>query len=467
MLKMALWQIHDGRPSPAQWADARGTDVAMFWLGQGVRPSRSAWYAFRARLGPVLGRVNDAVVRRAIDEGLIDPRCGVIDGTAMRSQASRHRLRNREHLERRRAALSRAIEEDGTEPPAGQTQPPAAGAEPPAGQTQPPAAGAEPPAEDPRPGWMADTERGRCQQARRYEAAAAVLEHRLAENARRPKDRRLDERHVVVSITDPEAVPGRDKEKVFAPLFTISALIDERSLMVIAYEVLAQATDARTLPLLLDHARDVMGRHVEKALGDSGFISVADLKACAARGVTLYGPVQENDFSGTRGKAGKAGKKLLPKTSFPWDEATRTYVCPQGHRMPLQKRQRKSRAGGEVAELEVYGCPPEHCLGCPLRQGCTRNAEKGRTVTRQAGEELLDEHRRRMEGAEAKGLRRRRGAVIERVFGDAKEHRQMRRFHGRGLNNAKAETGLVILVFNAMAKERLQAKRATPERSTT
>jgi transposase len=481
MLKMALWQIHDGRPSPAQWASAMSTDMAMLWLGQGVRPSRSAWYAFRARLGLVLGGLNDAVVRRAIDEGLIDPRCGVIDGTAVRTQASRHRLQNREHLERRRAALSRAIEEDGTEPsadgtepPAGGTEPPAGGTEAPAGGTEPaaggteaPADGTEPPAEAPRPGWMAQTERGRRQQARRHETAAAVLGRRLAENARRPKDRRLDERHVVISVSDPEAVPGRDKEKVFAPLFTISALIDEGSLMVIAYEVLAQATDARTLPLLLDHARDVIGRHVEKAIGDSGFVSVADLKACAARGVTLYGPIQENDFSGTRGKAGKAGKKLLPKTSFAWDEATRTYVCPQGHRMPLQKRQRKSRAGGEVAELEVYGCPPEHCLGCPLRQGCTRNAEKGRTVTRQAGEELLEEHRRRMEGAEAKGLRRRRGAVIERVFGDAKEHRQMRRFHGRGLNNAKAETGLVILVFNAMARERLQAKRATPEESTT
>ena len=53
MLKMALWQVHDGRPSPAQWACAESTDVAMFWLGQGVRPSRSACYSFRRRMGSV------------------------------------------------------------------------------------------------------------------------------------------------------------------------------------------------------------------------------------------------------------------------------------------------------------------------------------------------------------------------------------------------------------------------------
>src|SRR5207248_5747502 len=111
---------------------------------QGVRPSRSAWYAFRGRTGPVLGGVNDAVVRGAIDEGLIDPRCGVIDGTAVRTQASRHRLQNREHLERRRAALSRAIEEDGTEPAADGTQPSAGGTVAAAGGTEPAAGGTEP-----------------------------------------------------------------------------------------------------------------------------------------------------------------------------------------------------------------------------------------------------------------------------------------------------------------------------------
>jgi hypothetical protein len=427
---MVLWQIYDGRPSPAQWARDAVTDLAMLWLGQGIQPSRSACYDFRRRLGPVLARLNDAVVRRAIAAGIIDPRCGVIDGTAIRSQASRHRLQNKEHLQRRRDALHQAIELDQTGTPA-----------------------------EAQPDWMARTARGRREQADRHADAAAVLERRLAENARKPKDRRLQERHVMVSISDPEAPLGRDKEKVFGPLYTVSTVVDLESSMILANEVFARATDARTLSPMLDRVRELLGRQLEKMVGDAGFISVADLKACSARGVTLYGPIQENDFSGSR----KGAKKLLPKSAFTWDEASQTYLCPQGHRLPLRKRQRKERAGGEFVELQVYGCDGDCCRACPLRAKCTRNAEKGRTITRQTGEELLEEHRGRMESAEAKGLRRRRGSVIERTFGDSKQHRQVRRFHGRGLNNAKAEAGLLMMVLNAMTWRRLQARAASPQ----
>ncbi len=431
MLKMALWQIHDRRPSPAQWARSARLDLAMLWLGQGIQPSRSAWYAFRERLGPTLAKLNDAVVQQAIAEGLIDPHSGVIDGTAIRSQASRHRLQNKEHLQRRQEALRQMIENDPTQAPAATL-----------------------------PGWMAQTPKGRCQQAERYATAAAVLERRLAENARRPKDRRLEERHVVVSLSDPEAALGRDKEKVFAPLFTVSALVDMESLMILANEVFPQATDARTLTPMLDRVHTVLNRHLEKVVGDAGFVSIPQLQACAARGITLYGPIQENDLSGAR----KGTKKLLPKTAFIWDQTLESYVCPQGHRLPLRKQQCKERAGGEIVELQVYGCPAEHCRACPLRSQCTRNPEKGRTITRQRDEELLEEHRRRMEGAEAKGVRRKRGSVIERTFGDLKQHRQMRRFHGRGLNNAKAEAGLIMMILNAMNCKRLRAKAASLEK---
>jgi len=429
MLKMILWQFHDKRPSPAQWARAARIDLAMLWLGQGIRPSRSAWYAFRDRLGPSLAGLNDGVIRRAQAEGFLDPRCGVIDGTAVRSQASRHRLQDEEHLRRRRDALRQALREDEAGTPAGA-----------------------------RPGWMARTARGRRQQARRYAVAAAVLGRRLAENARKPKDRRLEGRHVVVSVSDPEAALGRDKEKVFAPLFTVSTVVDMESLMILAHEVFPRASDARTLAPMLDRVHAVLGRQLEQVVGDAGFVSVPDLQACAARGVSLYGPIQENDLSGARPPAAK----LLPKAAFTWDEATRTYLCPRGHRLALRKRQRKRRVDGEPIELEVYGCAAGHCRVCPLRGRCTRNAEKGRTITRRTGEELLEEHRRRMEDPEAKRLRKRRGSVIERTFGDWKEHRALRRFHGRGLEKARTEAGLTMLLLNAMTCQRLRAKAASP-----
>src|SRR5262249_40609531 len=148
------------------------TDIAMKWLGQGVCPSRSAWYTFCDRLGQPLSQINDQVVQRAIAEGLLDPRCAVLDGTAVRSQASRHHLYHQERLAKRRQALEAAVGNDQAGLP-----------------------------QEKLPAWIARTPRGRRLQVQRYARAHVVLQQRLAENALRPKDKRLDQRHVVISVS--------------------------------------------------------------------------------------------------------------------------------------------------------------------------------------------------------------------------------------------------------------------------
>ena len=67
-----------------------------------------------------------------------------------------------------------------------------------------------------------------------------------------------------------------------------------------------------------------------------------------------------------------------------------------------------------------------------------------------------------MKTEEAKAANRLRGSVIERCFGDAKQHRDLRRLHGRGLKRAKAEIGLVILVQTALTLARLRENAANP-----
>ncbi len=74
--------------------------------------------------------------------------------------------------------------------------------------------------------------------------------------------------------------------------------------------------------------------------------------------------------------------------------------------------------------------------------------EKGRTVRRDRHQQQIDELQTRMETVEAKLLYRLRGQTIERVFGDFKEHRNLRRFRGRGIRRARAQLGLTVLGHN-------------------
>ena len=51
--------------------------------------------------------------------------------------------------------------------------------------------------------------------------------------------------------------------------------------------------------------------------------------------------------------------------------------------------------------------------------------------------------------------------MIERCFGDGKEHRNFRRLHGNGLQRARAEVGLLVLVQTALMLARLRSPAAT------
>jgi hypothetical protein len=431
MLKMVLYENLEGRLSPAQWTRDIPINDALRWLGQGIQPSRSALYNFRDRIDTAIFALHAAAIRQAMAQGFTVAEHGVLDGTAIRACASRHHLVHEEKLRKRLEELSAAVDRDV------------------AGQ----------PVES-RPYWMATTPLGRQGQLQRYRRAEVQLADRLIQNQERPKDKRLPCKQVRVSLSDPGAALGRDKEKVFCPLYTVQFVVAPDSLLVLSFEVFAQPTDAGTLPPMLDRTAAVTGRMLDQIDTDAGYCSVLDLQACQERGVQLVAPVQENDF--TERKRAQAQNPRIGKDQFQWLPQEQTYACPKGHRMDYKGRERKRRRGEQTVVQHRYHCPAEHCRSCPLRTRCVRNPEKGRTVKRLEGEELIEAHKAFMSTPEAKEAKRLRGSVIERCFGDAKQHRNLRRFHGRGLERVKAEIGLLVLAQTALTLARLRKEAANP-----
>jgi transposase len=431
MLKIVLYETFQGRLSPSQWArDVRDSD-ALRWLGQGIQPSRSALYAFRDRLSEPVFQMHARAIQQAIDEGLTVAEAAVLDGTSARSGASRHQLMNWDKLTKRLRELEVAVAQDAT------------------GETT-----------DPQPYWMAATAAGRQAQLQRYRRAGDELAHRLAINQERPKDKQLPANKVKISVTDPEAPLGRDKEKVFCPMYTAEFVVDTASLLILAFDVFPQVTDAGTLAPMLDRTKEVTGSMLFQISTDALYVSLLDLQECQRRNVRLVGPVAQNDF--TEQKRIQAGAAQIGKDQFKWLPDEKTYRCPQGHRLEHKgKEQRKRRDGNQVVQHRFH-CPAEHCCACPLSQRCVKNPEKGRTVKRLEGEELIEAHKEWMKTEEAKAANRLRGSVIERCFGDAKRHRNLRCLHGRGLKRAKAEIGLVVLVQTALALARLRKNAETP-----
>ena len=80
-------------------------------------------------------------------------------------------------------------------------------------------------------------------------------------------------------------------------------------------------------------------------------------------------------------------------------------------------------------------------------------------MRRDRHQEQIDELQARMETVEAKLLYRQRGQTVERVFGDFKEHRNLRRFRGRGIRRARTQLGLTVLGHNLRIIHKLRQSK--------
>ena len=423
LLKAVLYETRCGRRRPAQWRrDARESEP-LRWLLRGCEPSRSCWYAFRDRLGPHLEEYNRQALAAAVAAGLTPAARGALDGTAVAANASRRRLVDEATLGRRGEDLDRLA--DGGAAPA------------------------------PRPGWMAPTAAGRRRQRQALRRAQERMRGSQRRNAAKRASKRKARGRVVVSVSDPEAAVGRDKEGVYRPLYNVQVADDLDSPFVLGYEVLAQPNDAGALGPMVRRLREAFGCPVTVLLTDAAYAGGPDLAAAEAAGVVLYAPAPAD---------GSDPDRQIPKKEFTWLPGERAYRCPRGHRLDYAGSSRQKRSGAEPVRLDTYRCPPEYCRGCPLQPRCTPRPDKGRTVSRSEHEDLIEALRRRMATPEAKALYRLRRQTVELVNADWKEHRQLRRFSGRGLARARGQVGVTVLAHNLLT---LLAQEEKTEKSGT
>jgi transposase len=430
MLAIVLFELRRGQRKPSQWWQDTHENCALWWLGFGIRPSRSCWYEFRERTGPLLDAMNAHVLHQAIAEDLTHVECGALDGSTVAANASRRRLLNAERLQQRLDHLE-TIQHDEAQ--------------------------GDPPTEV--PAWMAKTPRSRSAQCARYRQAQGHLTGlQAAHQHYSPSERRAPDK-LVVSTGDPEAALGMDKDHVFRPLYTIATLRDVDSPFIVSYDVFAQATDAATLPPMLARTEQLTGRRLKEVLVDSGYVTGINLALCAQAGVTLYGPWKTNDMHVPK------ATPLFTKAQFQWLPDLETYRCPAGQVLKRVGRETCGRSGGREEVIVRYGVPAATCRACPLRAQCTTSHKVGRSIRRSEHEDVILAHQAWMETTHAKTVYRLRGQTIELVFADFKEHRGLRRFSGHGLARVRTELALEVLIHNLLVLHRCSSQKHKGQRT--
>ena len=92
---------------------------------------------------------------------------------------------------------------------------------------------------------------------------------------------------------------------------------------------------------------------------------------------------------------------------------------------------------------------------------CLRGRAQRRTVSRQSEQAILDQQAAKMASPAGKRSQRLRGQVIERRFGDGKQHRGQGRQNRRGLHRVKAEVGLLVVAQNTLTLYKLRKRKET------
>jgi Transposase DDE domain len=484
LLAFVLFENQRKRLSPAEWFLDSQESIPARWLLRGLRPSRASCYRFAAHLPPaMLDDLNRQVLLPAIAEGHTSAAHGSLDGTFTAACGSRHRLCNDDTLTARLQHLEQVIAQ---EVPTGPTTPADDGPAPPqdapasvcvtalAGPA-PSSPSAEPLALAGRPYWMARTAAGRLRQRDRYQAAQKTLRRRMAEHEvkqkGKAKNRRTSAAKLVICPTEPAAVPGKDKQKVFRPLYNVQIMQDSDSRFIRGYAVHSQASDSGLLRPMLRRTEELTGRKVKKVLSDGIYATLAEVRHCKEDGVVLYAPVEPGGTATSgRGRPKKKGggkgqskEKQIGREEFHWEEGLQTYRCPEGHVLQQLGLKQRERSNGEQVQLREYRCAKEHCLKCPRANNCTSSPQRGRTVARMVGQELLDEVAARMKTKEGKEEYKKRGQTVELRHGDMRTHRGLQRFHGYGQERAESQIGLLTLAHNGLsllaAREQRKASR--------
>lgn len=437
LLKIVLYQILKGNRSPATWYEEAKLNEATQWLGRGYTPARRTWYQFRDRVGGAIKSLHKQLISRGLEQELIDPATGIQDGTTVAACASRHRMVNQETLARRQKILDSIV--DGT-------------------HTK----------EVSLPMWVPATEAGRLNLSMRMQTSAEFLAERIAKNAKKPSSKRKDPAKIVVSLTDPIAPLGRDKFKVFRPLYTVQYVVDPTSRMILSYCCEPAATDAGTLAPMIDKTQAIVGGRLKTIMADAAYCSILDLRDCQQREIELLAPVQANSFTEKKKKKKQTkAPKQIPRDEFSWNEEDRSYHCPAGHQLDYIDRTRKQRFGDRDLWEYRYRCNSTHCQACPLMVQCLSSNSASRTIKRLEGQELLDAQRIKMADSDVQARYAVRGQSVELSFADAKAHRGLARFHGRGVNRAQTETGLLVLAQNLFKLDRLEQKVLNLDETTT
>jgi transposase len=390
LLKIWLYGYFHRIRSTRKLEVACGENLPLVWLTGMIAPDHNSLWRFWHANQKALRQIFKQSAQLALRTGAVGLVLQALDGTKIEAAASGYSGWSKEYMEKLLAALDAAL--DQTELALLQENPEAPGYRLPAGLA------------------------GRQALREKIKAGLAQLAadgrnhyHPLEPEARRMK------------------VGGVNR---FA--YNAQAVTDGQEGVIVACEADRQETDGGQLAPLIEQARENLGVAALETLtlADTGYGAGADLQAAREKQLPVLVPPAE-------GKP--AHDNPYASLHFYYDPQARTVTCPQNRRLDYEGH--TDKAGQRV---ERYRC---HCQDCPVRAQCTRDP-KGRQIEVWPHTEVVQAMRAELQTPLGQAVYQQRSQLIERRFGQIKQHDGFRRWTVWGLEAVRTQWALLCATLN-------------------
>jgi hypothetical protein len=217
--------------------------------------------------------------------------------------------------------------------------------------------------------------------------------------------------------------------------YNAQAVTDDKAGIIVAEDVVTQATDNGLLASMIDTVKETAGDVAETTLADKGYSAGEDLTQAAEKGYEVLVSLGKNINPAE-------GEKPFHASRFAYDSEEDCCICPLSKKLHFQ-RIKNARSGD--GKLRVY-----HCAGykdCPKRWQCSSN-KRGRTIELSEHHEAVARQRAKHKDDEAKAKLARRGVIVEPTFALAKHVLEFRRWSYRDLESNRIQWSLICSTIN-------------------
>jgi transposase len=368
-------------------------DIGLLWLTGLEKPDHNTLWRFWRDNKKAIRKVFKESLQIAAKAELVGLVLHAVDGTKIETAASKGRAWHRKDVEAMLADIDKVIDEVMTETESAQAE----------------------------NGW----EYRLPEHLQDRQELQGMIQERLREMDQQKRDQ------VLPTDVDSRMMKLADGKKRFG--YNAQIVMDAQSGLIVAEDVVQDESDNYQLTPMLEQVKDNLGRVADETLADGGYKAPSEM----ARAEQLGQSVLVNLGKPTDGDS------VYSAARFVYNEAEDHCICPRSQILPFWKNKSKDRVQPTLVRL--YRC--QSYADCPVRWQCSPS-KKGRTIEIGAHYQAVLRQRLKQQDPEKAALMKKRGAIVERVFGWIKQEFGFRRWTVRGLDNVATQWALICTAVN-------------------